>query len=74
MAGMVGMGGGMLMLTEEEAKEIYAVIDELSGFNARDCFAWDGTDSLKNTRTRALAKLFRAAGRDVPDSLKDEGK
>lgn len=59
-----------VILTCEEAREIYKLIDELSGGNARDSFAWEGLDDPADVRTTALAKVFKAAGKPVPQNLR----
>jgi len=59
-----------LVLTREEAAAIYDIINELSGFNPENVFAWDGTDSLDDAPTRASAKLYKAVGRSVPEGCK----
>lgn len=56
-------------LTPDEAEAIYELIDELSGGNADNVFANDGTDTLDDVRTRAAAKVFKAAGEDIPSDL-----
>jgi hypothetical protein len=58
-------------LTAEECRAAYGLIDELSGGNAANVFAWDGTDDPADALHRAVAKLFAAAGVRVPDELKD---
>jgi hypothetical protein len=59
-----------LNLTKEEATGIYEIICQLSGWNPENVFAWDGTDSLDHTVTRATAKLYKAVGKPVPKSCR----
>lgn len=57
--------------TTEECRALYDTIDELSGFNPGNVFAWDETDDIEFAVVRAHAKLYVAAGRssDVPDAM-----
>lgn len=59
----------MTTLTEEEAKAIYDIIDELSGGNAANVFSWDGDDDMNDPKTTGLVKIFKAAEKDVPDNF-----
>lgn len=56
-------------LTKEECEGIYEIIDILSGYNAGNAFVWDGTDDPNDPGTRAVAKIFKAIGREVPEEL-----
>lgn len=56
-------------LTNEEAVALYRLLDELSGGNAANVFAWDGSDNLSSPTTSACAKVLKAAGRDIPEGL-----
>ena len=58
-----------VVLSETECKALYDLIDELSGGNARNVFAWDGTDSLKSFTTTACEKVYKTAGKEVPDLM-----
>lgn len=53
-------------LTKEECRGIYDLIDELSGGNAGNCFGWNGSDSIEDTQTRAIAKIFVGCNKDTP--------
>jgi len=55
-----------LSLTREEAKAVHEIIDQLSGGNPQNVFAWDGTDNLENPTTRAMAKIYLMAGEKIP--------
>ena len=57
--------------TTEEAKALFDLIDGFSGGNPENAFANDGTDALDDVTTRAIAKLYAAAGRAdlIPDSI-----
>ena len=59
-----------LTLSSGEAAALFDIIDQLSGFSPENVFAWDGSDSLEDTTTRAAAKLFKAAGRSVPEECR----
>ena len=59
-----------ITLTAEECKALHELIDQLSGGNPENVFAWDGTDDLADATTRAAAKVFMAAGRDVPANVR----
>ena len=61
----------MVQLTEEECREIYDLIDGLSGGNASNSFLWDGSDSIDNDTDRSIAKIFIGAGVKIPDSMKE---
>lgn len=56
-------------LTVAEARAIYDLIDSLSGGNPENFFTWDGSDTLEDAATRAMVKVFRCAGREVPTNL-----
>jgi len=60
----------MITLTVEECKALYELIDSLSGCNAGNVFGWDGSDDLSDPTTSACAKVFRAAGKEVPKELR----
>lgn len=53
-------------LTKEECQSIYDLIDELTGGNVTNYFGWDGSDSIEDTRTRAIAKIFLGCGEGIP--------
>lgn len=53
-------------LTKEECQGIYDLIDELTGGNVTNCFGWDGRDSIEDTQTRAIAKIFLGCGEGIP--------
>lgn len=59
----------MVTLTTEECKAIYELIDQLSGFNPGNVFAWDGTDSMDDPTTSGCVRIFREAGKEIPDNL-----
>ncbi len=56
----------MANLDVEEAKALHELIDQLSGWNAANVFAWDGTDDLADPGISACAKIFEAAGQRTP--------
>lgn len=56
----------MITLSKEECEAVYELIDQLSGGNPENVFAWDGTDSIHCPTTSAMIKIFSAAGRDIP--------
>lgn len=56
-------------LTVEECKAVHDLIGALSGHNPEYVFAWDGTDSLEHPETSACVKIYKAAGRKVPEGL-----
>lgn len=62
--------------TAEEAAAIEELIDSLSGGNPENAFAHDGSDSLDDVQTRAIAKLYKAADRNhlIPKNLRDQVK
>lgn len=60
----------VVMFTDEELRAIYALIEQLSGFNPESVFAWDGTDSCEDPTTSAMAKLFEATGHSVPEEVR----
>lgn len=55
--------------TEEECRALLEGIGE-AGVRLENGFAWDGTDDPEDPGLRALAKLFRAVGREVPESMR----
>mgnify|MGYP001615456865 FL=1 len=59
----------MITLTREECEALYDLIDQLSGGNPENVFAWDGTDDLSRPCISAAVKLFTAAAEDVPENL-----
>lgn len=61
-----------MFLTLAEAKAVYELIDQLSGGNPENVFAWDGSDDWESPLTRAMVKLFRECKRKVPANLEDE--
>lgn len=60
-----------LSFSPEEAESVYELINMLSGNNAENVFAWDGSDTLEDVQTKAMAKLFRACGRPLPPELEN---
>lgn len=60
----------MITLTTEECKALHGLIGSLSGHSPESAFAWDGSDDAKDPTTRALVKVYRAAGALVPDSVR----
>ncbi len=58
-------------LTAAEARELFNLIDTLSGGNATSVFAWDGTDCLMDEGTSACVKLFKTLGRPTPWTQKE---
>lgn len=58
-------------MTEAEMKALYDLIEQLSGGNAENVFAWDGSDDASDPTTSACVKLFKAKGVRLPDNLKD---
>lgn len=54
--------------TKEEVGYIYDLIDSLSGGNASNGFAWDGTDDPSHAGTAALIKIFKTVGCKIPES------
>lgn len=59
----------MTEFSEEECYELFQMIDDATGGNACDVFAWDGTDDPEDTWVKAAVKLFKACGQNVPDNL-----
>lgn len=57
----------MTEFTTEECQELYFLLDSLSGGNAENVFAWDGTDDPSDPGISAAVKLFKACGRSVPE-------
>jgi hypothetical protein len=62
-----------ITLTKAEAEALYGLMDMLSGCNAGNVFAWDGTDDRAEPTVSACAKVFSLAGKPIPDNLK-QGK
>ncbi len=60
----------VIILTKEECKELYSLIDSLSGCNAGNVFAWDGTDDPNDPGISACVKVFRMVGARIPDNCK----
>lgn len=56
-------------LTQAECKALYEIIDQLSGFNAGNVFAGE-TDDPKDPIVSACAKVFMAAGKNVPANVR----
>ena len=56
-------------LTLAEARAIYDLLDSLSGYNAANVFAWDGSDDQSDPGISGPAKIFRACGQRVPEGL-----
>ena len=56
----------MIHLTTEECRAVYELIDILSGGNAANVFAWDGTDDSTDPEISAMTQIFLAAGQRVP--------
>lgn len=52
-----------------EARALYDLIDGLSGGNAGNVFAWDGTDDPADPATAACVKILRAVGKPLPENL-----
>lgn len=59
----------MIELNEAECREIYDLIDQLSGCNPDRVFAWNGSDDPAEPYSSALAKIYTAAGQMIPSSL-----
>ena len=57
----------MVSLTTEECRALTEIIDQLLG--PAQAFAWDGSDSLDSAFISSCAKVYREAGRKVPDNL-----
>lgn len=62
------LGKDSVSFTKDEVGEIYNLIDELSGSNPENGFAWDGTDDPKHPTTSALVKIFKSVGASIPES------
>lgn len=62
-----------MTITLSEAKALYETLDETTGGNADNVFAWDGSDSPSDPGLSAWAKVFIAAGRPVPEEMRDAG-
>lgn len=60
----------MITLTTEECKAIHNLIAQLTGGNPENVFDWDGPNDRADPYMTALAKIYLAAGADVPDNLK----
>lgn len=56
----------MVVLTDSEAASIVGIIGMLSGGNAENVFAWDGSDDPSDPGISGPAKLYKAAGDKVP--------
>lgn len=54
-----------ITLTAEECREIFDLIDQLSGCNASYVFGDD--DDEIGTLDRAAGKIYLAAGEDIPE-------
>jgi hypothetical protein len=56
-------------LTEAECKALHDLIGQLAGGNPENVFAWDGTDDAADPTTAACVKVYRAAGKSIPEGL-----
>lgn len=64
-----------MMCSNEEAQAIYNLLSQLSGGNFIGyAFAYDGSDTIKDSTTRAIAKLFLATDREeyIPKNVIDQ--
>jgi len=59
-----------VILNKKEAEAVVELLDQLSGGNPENVFAWDGSDDLADATTSAVYKLFKACGKNVPANLK----
>lgn len=62
----------MIQLTEEECKSVYTMIEMLSGSNPEYVFAQFScgeADDPEDPSARAFAKIYKAAGQEIPDNL-----
>ncbi len=57
------------VLDEEEAKAVYEVMDQLSGGNPGGIFNWGGLDDPAHPQTSAFVKIYKLAGKPVPNGL-----
>lgn len=57
-----------ITLTVAECRALYELIDQLSGFNAENVFGGEDVVDASDPTTSACIKVFRAAGRDVPET------
>jgi hypothetical protein len=67
-------GTDFIILTREECKAIHSTVSELSGCNPEYVFSAYSVgeeDDPNDPNARAFAKVYQAAGRQVPDNLRD---
>lgn len=57
-------------LSRAECEALHELISQLSGHNPENVFAWDGSDDISDPSTIACVKVFLAAGRSVPESMR----
>lgn len=59
----------MIEFTGSECFALLQMLEDTTGGNASDVFAWDGTDDPEEPWVKAAVKLFKACNRQVPDNL-----
>ncbi len=61
----------MITLSTEECEALYGLINQLSGCNAGNVFLGAEPIDILDPTISACVKVYREAGKGVPDDLKD---
>lgn len=64
------MNNNGIILSTAECTALFETLEQLTGGNPENVFAWDGSDDPDDPTTSAWAKVFVAAGRSVPTVLR----
>jgi len=64
----------VITFTKGECEIILTIISQLSDGYPENIFAWDGTDSIRDSIIYVAAKLYRAAGERVPKEVEEQLK
>ena len=63
------IAGEIVILTGQECEAVYDLFGQLSGDNPENIWSPYNDDDPNNPTTRALVKIYRAAGARVPEYL-----